>query len=175
MTKPHGLLAEYERSQQLLAACRSLRETGYSRWDAHTPYPIHGLDEAMGLTRSNLGWAVLILALGGGLAGFLLQTWVSVAAYPLVIGGKPLFSWPAFLPITFETTVLGGALGAVVGFLWNSGLPRWHHPLFSSERFAAASNDRFFISVEAVDPAFDWTATRNLLEVEAVAVETIDD
>ena len=174
MAEPYGLLAEYAAPDQLVAACNTAREAGLRQWEAHTPYPIHGLDKAMGLAPSRIGPVVLTLALAGAVAGFLLQTWVSGFAYPLVVAGKPFFSWPAFIPITFETSVLGGALGAVGGLLYSTGLPRWHHPLFSSKRFEAASNDRFFISVEAADPAFDWQATRALLEPGAVAVETVD-
>lgn len=174
MAELYGLLAEYESSRQLLAGCRATREAGFERWEAHTPYPLHGLDQAMGLAPSRIAIPVLVMTLVGAAAGFMLQVWVSGVAYPLVVSGKPFFSWPAFIPIAFETAVLGGALAAVAGLFFYSGLPRWHHPLFSSRRFEAASNDRFFISVEAADPAFDWTATRELLERDAVVVEVVD-
>ncbi len=174
MAEPYGLLAEYDTQQRLFAGCAAARKAGLERWEAHTPYPVHGLDQAMGLASSRIGLVVLAMTLGGAAAGFLLQAWVAGIASPLVISGKPLFSWPAFIPITFETAVFGGALGTVASLLFSSGLPRWHHPLFSSRRFEAASNDRFFISVEAADPAFEWEATRELLERDAVAVEIVD-
>jgi hypothetical protein len=117
---------------------------------------------------------VLVLGLTGAAAGMLLQWWVSTTAYPLVVSGKPLFSWPAFVPILFECGVLGGALGAVAGFLLESRLPRHHHPLFASARFGTVTDDRFFISVEARSPGFDLEGTRRLLEdAGATAVEVL--
>jgi len=158
-----GLLAEFDTPARLVDACRAMREAGHRRWDAHTPFPVHGLDGAMGLKRSPVGWFVLVLGLGGAAAGMLMQWWVATTAYPLVISGKPMFSWPAFVPIMFECGVLGGAAGAVLGFLALARLPRHHHPLFASERFERMSDDRFFISVEADDPAYDPESTRRLL------------
>jgi len=158
-----GLLAEFTTPDRLVVACRGVRDAGYARWDAHTPFPVHGLDAAMGVRRSPVGWFVLGLGLAGAAGGMLLQWWVSTTAYPLVISGKPLFSWPAFVPIMFECGVLGGATGAVLGFLLLSRLPRPFHPLFASERFERVSDDRFFISIEAADPRFDRQATEALL------------
>jgi Alternative complex III, ActD subunit len=162
--KPHfGALAEFATAAALYKACERVRDAGYTRWDAHTPFPVHGLDRAMGMRRSLLPWIVLVLALGGAFTGFALQTWVHMAAYPLTISGKPLFAWPAFIPITFELGVLGGALGAVFGMFALNKLPMHHHPLFESEAFRRFSDDRFFISVESWDPKFDATQTADLL------------
>ncbi|HSR52181.1 MAG TPA: DUF3341 domain-containing protein [Acidobacteriota bacterium] len=171
-----GLLAKFSDPSALRAACTKVREAGYKAWDAHTPFPVHGLERAMGLGRSMVPYAVLVLGLGGAAAGMLLQWWVSVEAYPLVISGKPFFSWPAFVPIMFETGVLGGALGAVLGFLHFSRLPRHHHPLFESEEFAGVSDDEFFISIEAEDPQFDRrTTTAFLKKAGASGVEAVPE
>lgn len=170
-----GLLAEFSTPDRLAEACRGVRDAGFSRWDAHTPFPVHGLEAAMGLKRSPVGWFVLALGLSGAAAGMLLQWWVATIAYPLVISGKPLFSWPAFVPIMFECGVLGGAAGAVLGFLLLSRMPRPFHPLFYSERFERVTDDRFFISIEAADPRFDREGTAALLgELGAEHVETIE-
>ena len=170
----YGVLAEFKTPAELYVACERVRDAGYTRWDAHSPFPVHGLDGAMGMTRSKLPFIVLVLALGGAATGFLLQTWVHSAAYPLTISGKPHFAWPAYVPITFELGVLGGALAAVFGMLGLNQLPRHHHPLFESERFARFSDDAFFISMESADPMFDPVATSRLLSsVGASHVETI--
>jgi hypothetical protein len=171
-----GVLAEFPSPAQLYRACERVRDAGYTRWDAHTPFPVHGLDGAMGMTRSRLAWIVLALGLAGAATGFLLQTWVHNMAYPLTISGKPHFAWPAYVPITFELGVLGGALGAVFGMFGLNQLPRHHHPLFSSSRFARFSDDTFFISIEATDPKFDAGATSRLLEAAGAAhVELVED
>jgi hypothetical protein len=171
-----GVLAEFGSPAELVAAAEGVREAGYDRWDAHTPFPVHGLERAMGLRRSPVGWFVLTLGLGGAAAGMLLQWWVSTTAYPLVISGKPLFSWPAFVPIMFECGVLGGAVGAIAGFLALARLPRHHHALFNSARFERATDDAFFLSVEAADPKFDRAATPALLtRLGARHVEVVGD
>jgi len=158
-----GLIAEFASPAVLYRACESVRDAGYKHWDAHTPFPVHGLERAMGLQRSKLPWIVFVLAMGGALAGFLLQTWVHSFEYPTVISGKPLFAWPAYIPVTFELAVLGGALGAVLGMFALNRLPRHHHPVFGSRGFERASDDRFFISIEALDERFDPSATPELL------------
>jgi molybdopterin-containing oxidoreductase family membrane subunit len=168
----HGLLGEFPDPTALYRACEHVRDAGYSRWDAHSPFPVHGLERAMGLGRSRLPWIVLVLALGGAVAGFALQAWVHSFEYPLVISGKPYFAWQAYVPVTFELAVLGGALGAVLGMLALNQLPRHHHPVFGSERFERASDDRFFISIEARDPRFDAGSTPRLLaEAGALRLE----
>ena len=165
----YGLVAEFASPAVLYRACESVRDAGYKRWDAHTPFPVHGLERAMGLQRSKLPWIVFVLAMGGACAGFLLQTWVHSFEYPIVISGKPLFAWPAYIPVTFELAVLGGALGAVLGMFALNRLPRHHHPVFASRGFERASDDRFFISIEALDERFDPTATPELLRRSGAA------
>ena len=164
-TGPHyGILAEYATPADLLHACERVRDEGFTRWDAHTPFPVHGIDGAMGIRRSPLPWIVLVAGLTGAAFGFGLQWWVHASAYPLTISGKPYFSWPAFIPITFELGVLGAALAAVVGMLALNGLPQPYHPMFNLPQFSLASRDRFFLCIEATDPRFDLEETRKLLE-----------
>jgi len=160
----YGTLAEFATPADLYHACERVRDAGFTRWDAHSPFPVHGLDGAMGLRRSTLPWLVLGMALVGGVLGFGLQWWVHTTAYPLVISGKPFFAWPAFIPITFELSVLFGALGAVFGMLGMNRLPMHHHPLFRSAAFERVTDDAFFISIESWDPRFDPAATGKLLE-----------
>jgi molybdopterin-containing oxidoreductase family membrane subunit len=159
----YGVLAEFEKPDELLAASHLVKDANYTKWDTHSPFPVHGLERAMGLKRSPVPWFVLIMGLAGAAFGMALQWWVSVEAYPLVISGKPLFSWPAFVPIMFECGVLGGALGAVIGFLLLSKLPEHFHPLFRSKTFEKVTDDRFFISIDRADPRFDEAQTIQLL------------
>jgi hypothetical protein len=172
----YGLLAEYDSVRDVFRACERVRDAGYTQWDSHTPFPVHNLDKAMGLKPTILPWIVLAMGLTGACAGFGLQWWVSEFAYPVVISGKPLFSWPAFIPITFEIMVLLSALGCVFGMLGLIKLPQLYHSLFNSDRFEAFSDDKFFISIEAVDPKFDIEATASLLkELGATHVETVQE
>jgi hypothetical protein len=171
---PLGLIAEFHSPSDLLSACKQVRLAGYTYWDAHTPYPVHGLDQAMGLPRSRLPWVVLVMALSGGSLGMLMQWWISAVDFPVVIGAKPFFSWQAFIPVTFELTILFGAAAAVVGMLVFNRLPRLHNWVFDSSRFERASDDRFFLSVDGKDPKFDETATSTLLHsTGAVHVEMV--
>ena len=158
-----GVLAEFEKPDQLVSASYLVRDARYTKWDTHSPFPVHGLERAMGLRRSLVPWFVLVMGLGGAAFGMALQWWVSVEAYPLIISGKPLFSWPAFVPIMFECGVLGGALGAVIGFLLLSRLPEHYHPLFRSKSFEKVTDDRFFISIDREDPRFDEAHAVQLL------------
>ena len=164
-TGPHyGVLAEFATTVDLYHACERVRDAGFTRWDAHTPFPVHGLDRAMGLKRSPLPWIVLVAGLAGAAGGFGLQWWVHADAYPLVISGKPYFAWPAMIPITFELGVLFAAFGAVFGMLGLNRLPMHNHPLFKSKVFDRVTDDTFFISIESWDPKFDPSGTRKLLE-----------
>lgn len=174
--KLYGALAEFETTHAIFEACKKVRDAGFLHWDSHTPFPVHGLDGAMGMKRSKLPFIVLVLALSGAAGGFLLQTWTSVVDYPWVVSGKPHFSWPAYIPVTFELGVLFGALGAVFGMLGLNKLPQLYHSLFHSKRFERASDDRFFISIEARDPKFDKSKTVAFLkEIGATSVELIDE
>ena len=160
----HGLLAEFSEPNELIAAARATREAGYTRVDAYTPYPIEEVSEALHLKRSGLPLLVLIGGIIGGVAGFGLQYWAATIAYPMNIGGRPFNSWPSFIPITFETTVLLAAFFTVLGMLALNGLPMPYHPVFNVPRFALASRDRFFLCIEATDPKFDREGTRRFLE-----------
>lgn len=171
----YGVLAEFASPGDLYRACERVRDAGFTRWDAHTPFPVHGLERAMGLQRSPLPWIVLAMGLLGAAAGFGLQWWVHAIAYPLVISGKPFFAWPAFIPITFEVGILFAALGAVFGMLGLNRLPMHYHPLFRSRVFERASDDAFFISIESWDPHFDPSSTKQLLEsLGARSVELVE-
>jgi molybdopterin-containing oxidoreductase family membrane subunit len=171
----YGILGEFATPADLLHASEQVRDAGFTRWDAHSPFPVHGLETAMGLRRSPLPWIVLAMGLTGAALGFGLQWWVHAAAYPLVISGKPYFAWPAFIPITFELGVLFAALGAILGMLALNRLPMHHHPLFRSKVFDRVTDDAFFISIESWDPRFDPSATRKLLgSLGARSVELVE-
>ena len=171
----YGILAEFATPADLFHACERVRDAGFTRWDAHSPFPVHGLEGAMGLRRSPLPWIVLATGLMGATLGFCLQWWVHAAAYPLVISGKPYFAWPAYIPITFEVAVLFGALGAVFGMFGLNQLPMHYHPLFRSQVFERVTDDAFFISIESWDPRFDPSATATLLKsLGARSVELLE-
>jgi len=159
----YGLMAEFSDPGELVTAARRVREAGYVRIDAYTPYPIEELDEALGLHHTRLPILVLLGGIIGMVAGFGLQYWTSAIDYPINVGGRPFFSWPAFIPVTFECTVLGAGLAAVLGMLGLNGLPQPYHPVFNVPRFALASRDRFFLCIEAADPKFDVDETWGFL------------
>lgn len=160
----YGLMAEFDTPEKLLAATRAAHDAGYRRMDAFAPFPIEGLAEALGRRPSRLPWVVLAGGVIGCTGGFLLQYWSSVIAYPMNVGGRPYLSWPAFIPVTFETTILVAALFAVLGMLALNGLPMPYHPVFNVDRFARASRDRYFLCIEAADKQFDRQAIESLLK-----------
>ncbi|MCA9692863.1 MAG: DUF3341 domain-containing protein [Myxococcales bacterium] len=175
-SKVYGLLAEYDSARGIYKACEKVRDAGYTCWDAHTPFPVHGLDGAMGLKNSPLPWIVFGMGMTGALFGITLQYWTSAVDYPLIIASKPLFSYQAFVPVTFELGILFSAFGAVFGMLGLNKLPTLYHALFKVPKFARATDDRFFISIEARDPNYDPGRTRKLLEgTGAVSVEEVED
>jgi Alternative complex III, ActD subunit len=159
----HGLLAEFEEVEQLVAAARRAREAGYRKLDAYTPFPVEDLEEALGLSRSRVPLLVLIGGLCGGFGGWFLQYWSQVLHYPLNVAGRPHNSWPAFVVPTFECTILFAAIAGVLGMLVLNKFPMPYHPVFNVERFARASADRYFLCIEAEDPRFDRHATEDFL------------
>lgn len=160
----YGLMAEFDEPEELLTAAKRAHTEGYRRMDAYSPFPVEGVAEAIGFRRARLPLIVLIGGIVGAIGGFMLQYYVSVIIYPLNIGGRPLNSWPSFIPVTFETTILIAALSAVLGMLALNGLPRPHHPVFNVARFERATSDRFFLCIETADPQFDRERTQQFLQ-----------
>lgn len=160
----HGLMAEFDNPEDLLRAARHAHAEGYRRMDAYSPLPIEGLAEALGFRHTRIPLIVLLGGLVGCLGGFLLQYYVAVMDYPINVGGRPLNSWPAFIPVTFELTVLVAALSAVLGLLVLCRLPMPYHPVFNVPRFELASRNRFFLCIEAADARFEAEGTRRYLE-----------
>jgi hypothetical protein len=159
----YGLMAEFSTPSALVEAARQAHKAGYRRMDGYSPFPIEELQEALGFRATRLPLLVLMGGLLGGTLGYTLAYWVSAVAYPLNIGGRPLHSTPAFVPVTFEMTILFAALSAVIGMIVLNGLPMLYHPVFNVERFRTASRDKFFLVIEASDPKFDPSATREFL------------
>lgn len=173
--KVHGIIAEFDNPAELLHAAEKVRDAGYKKFDCHSPFPIHGMDAAMGLKRSPLGWMIGILGLSGALGGYLMQYWMSTVDYPLVIAGKPFNSYPAYVPVTFGIGVLLGAFTAVFGMLHLTRLPRLFHFTFFSDRFSKVTTDGFFVSIEADDAKFEKDETTKFLQsIGAAAVEVIE-
>ncbi len=159
----YGLMAEFEDASALVAATERAHAAGYRRMDAYSPFPIEELHHALGSPHSKLPLIVLLGGIVGCLGGFFLQYWAATMAYPVNVGGRPLNSWPAFIPVTFECTILVAALSAVLGMLGLNGLPTPYHPVFNVERFALASRSRFFLVIESRDKRFDVAQTREFL------------
>ena len=164
--QPHrlyGMMAEFATPHDLIAAAEAARSAGYRRMDAFTPFPIERLSEALGHRPSRVPMLVLIGGIVGALAGYGLQYWISAVTYPINVGGRPYNSWPAFIPVTFEVTILVAGIFTVFGMLALNGLPTPYHPVFNVARFALASRDRYFLCIESKDPKFDEAATRAFL------------
>jgi len=171
----YGLLAEFDAPEKVLAAAERASDQGYSAMDAFTPFPMEELTDALKIRHSTLSLFVLCCGITGALLGFFMQYYTAVIDYPINVGGRPLNSWPSFIPITFEMTILFSALGAVVGMIFRNGLPRPVHPLFNVDAFERATRDRFFLCIEATDPLFDQAATRAfLLTLDAVSVNVVE-
>ena len=172
----YGLMAEFDDPATLLAATRDSYQEGYRRMDAYSPFPVEGLAEALGARRKAVPLIVLLGGLVGCFGGFFMQYYIAAIYFPLNIGGRPLNSWPAFIPVTFELTVLVAALSAVFGLLALNGLPMPYHPTFNVPHFKSASRDRFFLCIEATDPKFDRYTTREyLLSLGPREVNEVED
>jgi hypothetical protein len=171
----HGLMAEFDTPEQVLQAAQKAYASGYRKMDAYSPFPVEGLADAIGARKTRVPLLVLLGALVGGIGGYFMMYYSAVIDYPINVGGRPLHSWPSFVPITFELTVLIAGLTAVVGMLFRNGLPRPYHPVFNVKRFEHASRDKFFLCIEATDAKFDRSATmrflRNLDPHEVSVVE----
>jgi hypothetical protein len=160
----HGALARFGSASELLDAARQARDQGYRRMDAYSPFPVHGLAEVLQAEDARVPWLVFLCGAAGAVVGYALQYFVSVVDYPHNVGGRPFHSWPSFIPVTFETTVLLAAFGAVFGMFALNGLPRPHHPVFGARGFDRASTDAFFLCIEADDPRYDQVTTARFLE-----------
>ena len=172
----YGLMAEFDSAQALLDAADKVRRAGYMKADAFSPFPIHGLAEALGFKERAVAPVVLCAGIMGALAGYSLEYWTQVVDWPMNIGGRPFHAWVSFIPPAFETTILFAAFSAVIGMLVMNGLPQPYHPVFNVPRFALASRDRFFLLIEAIDEKFDLADTRAFLNaLGAKEVSLVED
>src|SRR5437870_7492649 len=156
----YGIMAEFDSATQLVDAARQVRDAGYSKTDAFTPFPLHEIDEALGIKRSILPYLIFAGAITGLLSGIGLEYFVHVIDFPIIVGGRPHFSLPAFVPPAYELTILFSAFTAVFGMLFLNGLPSPYHPVFNVERFALATREKFFLIIESIDPKYDYEETR---------------
>jgi mono/diheme cytochrome c family protein len=172
----HGVLGEFESVDQILAAAEKVKNSGYTKWDCYTPMPVHGLDQAMGVKETRLPWVVLVMGITGAALGLLMQYWMNGVDYKMIISGKPMNSLPASIPVIFETTILFASLTSFFCMWIFNGLPKWFSPLSRVERFARATDDRFFVAIAANDPNFDVSTTSKMLEnCGAAAVELVEE
>jgi Protein of unknown function (DUF3341) len=162
--KPYGLIAEFETPAAIMHAAEKVRDTGFRKWDVFTPFPVHGMDKAMGIKNSKVGWFSFIGGVTGYTTGMLMIWWMNAVDYAIVIGGKPMFSPFSAFPPSYELTILFGSFGSILGMLFLNRLPRLHHPLLKHRRFALATHDRFFLVIETSDPKYSAVETRKLLE-----------
>jgi len=163
-SQPYALLAEFETTADILHAAEKVRDAGYRQWEVFTPFAVHGMDKAMGVKSSKVGWFSFIGGVIGYTSGMLMIWYMNAYDYRIPVGGKPMFSPFAAFPPSYELTILLGSFGALFGMLFLNRLPRLHHPLLKHRRFALASHDRFFIVIETADPKYSETETRKLLE-----------
>ena len=171
-----GLLAEFENPATLTHGCEAVRDAGFRKWDAYCPFPVHGLNEAMGLKPSRVSFIVGTMALLGFCASWGLQYWTTAVDYPLAVQGKPYSAWEPFVPVLFELSVLFASIGAIGGMLVLNNLPQWHHPLFAKRQFLNVSDDKFFIAIESTDPQFNLEETRDFLRrAGATSVDTVEE
>jgi hypothetical protein len=172
----YGLLAEFDTPAAAISAAEKVRDAGFHRWDVFTPYPVHGMDRAMGLRNSKVGWFSFIGGATGYMLGQLLIWFTNASNYKILVGGKPMFSPFAAFPPSYELTILLGAFGAILGMLFLNRLPRLHHPLLKHRRFGLASRDKFILVIETSDPKYSETETRKLLEsVGSQHIEPVEE
>lgn len=176
MSEHYAIIAEYDTPADAMAAAETVRDAGYKNWDVHTPFPVHGMDDAMGLKNAQVGWFTFLGGLTGFTAGMLMIFFMNKFDYDIVVGGKPLFSGFYAFPVAYEMTILLGAFGSLGGMFILNRLPRHHHPLLANERFAAVTDDKFFVVIECDDPSYDEAATRTLLEGTGTQhIEMVED
>ncbi|HYE31178.1 MAG TPA: DUF3341 domain-containing protein [Methylomirabilota bacterium] len=171
-----AMMAEFDTPADCMHAAEAVRDAGYRRWDVFTPFPVHGMDQAMGMKNSKVGWFSFVGGVTGYTAGMLMIWWMNAYDYPILIGGKPMFSPFGAFPPSYELTILLGAFGAIGGMLLLNGLPKWHNPLLAHPRFALASHDKYFVVIETGDPRYSPTETRKLLEnAGSKRIEMVED
>jgi hypothetical protein len=172
----YGVMGEFDSPEQIMAAAKKTRAAGYKEITAYTPFPIEGLAEEIGFKWTAVPLITLLGGLGGGITGFAMQYWMMAISYPLNIGGRPLNSWPAFIPVTFELTILGASTFAVIGMLALNKLPQPYHPVFNVERFSQASTDKFFLCIKSQDAKFNLAETARFLQgLDAKHVSEVKD
>jgi len=174
--KPYGIIAEFENPADTIHAAEKVRDAGFRRWDVFSPYPVHGMDKAMGLRNSKVGWFSFLGGVTGYTTGMLMIWWMNAVDYRIVVGGKPMFSPFSAFPPSYELTILFGSFGSLLGMLFLNRLPRLHHPLLKHRRFALATHDRFFLVIETSDPKYSEAETRKLLEsLGSKRIELVED
>lgn len=176
LPQPYGIIAEFETPADAIAAATKVRDAGFRKWDVYTPFPVHGMDRAMGVKSSRVGWFAFIGGVLGYTSGMIMIWWMNAYDYPIVIGGKPMFSPYSAFPPSYELTILLGSFGSLLGMLFLNRLPRLHHPLLKHRRFKLATHDRFFVVIETADPKYSETETRKLLEsAGSKHIEMVED
>jgi len=175
-TKPYGMIAEFDTPGDAMRAAEKVRDAGFTKWDVFSPFPVHGMDKAMGMKNSQVGWFSFIGGVTGYTTGMIMIWWMNAYDYPILIGGKPMFSPFGAFPPSYELTILFGSFGAIFGMLFMNRLPRLHHPLLKHKRFALATHDKFFVVIETADPKYSDTETRKLLETAgSKLIEVVED
>lgn len=176
LPQSYGIIAEFETPAAAIAAASKVRDAGFRKWDVYTPYPVHGMDHAMGVKSSKVGWFAFLGGVIGYTSGMIMIWWMNTYDYPILIGGKPMFSPYSAFPPSYELTILLGSFGSLLGMLFLNRLPRLHHPLLKHRRFALATHDRFFLVIETADPKYSETETRKLLESSGSKhIEMVED
>lgn len=176
LQQSYGIIAQFDTPAAAIAAASKVRDAGFRKWDVYTPYPVHGMDKAMGVKSSKVGWFAFLGGVIGYTSGMIMIWWMNTYDYPILIGGKPMFSPYSAFPPSYELTILLGSFGSLLGMLFLNRLPRLHHPLLKHRRFAQATHDRFFLVIETADPKYSETETRKLLEsAGSEHIEMVED